>query len=162
VFKINLSSFETVKEFVFEADSSEISFDEGIEIIGKMRVELELTKEGASSVLVKGRLEGDIRQKCSRCLSDFESPVTTGFAVMFRDAALISDEDRQSDYYSYSNNEIDLYPYLRETLILEAPVKPVCSDECMGLCPVCGKNRNIEKCSCEIKETYRPFENLDL
>ena len=40
-------------------------------------------------------------------------------------------------------------PELREALMLEVPAFPVCSEDCKGLCPVCGVNRNEQKCECE-------------
>jgi uncharacterized protein len=162
MFKINLASFDDRKEFFFEADKSEISFDKGIELVGTMKVELSLTKDGLSSVVVEGRMDGEVEMTCSRCLSVFIAPVTVGFAVIFKEKNSMTDDDRESDVYEYENNEIDLYPYLRETMILELPVKQVCAEDCKGLCPVCGKNRNEEPCKCEIKETYKPFEGLDL
>jgi uncharacterized protein len=88
--------------------------------------------------------------------------VTVGFAVIYKDKGSMTDDDRESDVYEYENNELDLYPYLRETMILELPVKPLCNEDCKGLCPICGKNKNENDCGHEIKETYKPFEGLDL
>jgi uncharacterized protein len=162
MFKINLASFDVRKEFFFEADKSEISFDKGIELIDAMKVELTLTKDAQTAVIVEGRMDGNVKMTCSRCLEEFISPVTVGFAVIYKDKNSMNEDDRDSGVYEYENNEIDLYPYLRETMILELPVKPLCRDECKGLCPVCGKNRNEVTCNCEIQETYKPFEGLDL
>jgi uncharacterized protein len=166
MFKINLASFDVRKELFFEADKSEISFDEGIELIDTMKVELTLTKDAQTAVIVEGRMDGNVRMTCGRCLEDFIAPVTVGFAVIYKDKENVTEDDRDSGVYEYENNEIDLYPYLRETMILELPVKPVCSDDCKGLCPVCGKNMNETECKCEKekepKATYKPFEGLDL
>ena len=165
MFKINLASFDARKEFFFEADKSEISFDKGIELIDTMKVELTLTKDAQTAVIVEGRMDGNVKMNCGRCLKDFIAPVTVGFAVIYKDKNSMTEDDRESGVYEYENNEIDLYPYLRETMILELPVKPVCSDDCKGLCPVCGRNLNEETCNCEKKEpkaTYKPFEGLDM
>jgi uncharacterized protein len=164
MFKINLASFDARKEFFFEADKSEISFDKGIELIDTMKVELNLTKDAQTAVIVEGRMDGNVKMTCGRCLVDFIAPVTVGFAVIYKDKSSMTDDDRDSGVYEYENNEIDLYPYLRETMILELPVKPVCSDDCKGLCPVCGRNLNEETCGCEKdpRATYKPFEGLDL
>ncbi len=162
MFKINLASFDARKEFFFEADKSEISFDEGIELIDNMKVELTLTKDAQTAVIVEGRMDGSVKMSCSRCLEAFVAPVTVGFAVIYKDRNNMTGDDKESGVYEYENNEIDLYPYLRETMMLELPVKPLCRDDCKGLCPVCGRNRNEQQCSCEIKETYKPFEGLDL
>lgn len=163
MFKINLASFDVQKQFFFEAKKSEISFDQGIELVDTMKVELTLTKD-IQSVVVEGRMDGEVKMTCSRCLLEYIAPISVGFAVIFKEKNNISDDDRESDVYEYGNNEIDLYPYLRETMILEFPVKQVCSEDCKGLCPICGKNLNEETCKCdkEIKVEYKPFEGLDL
>jgi uncharacterized protein len=162
MFKINLLSFDAQKEFFFEANKSEIAFDKGIELVDAMKVELTLTKDASTVVVVEGRMDGEVKMECSRCLSEFIMPVTVGFAVIYKEKNSMTEEDRSADVCEYDNNEIDLYPYLRETMILELPVKQVCSEDCKGLCSVCGKNRNEEGCKCEIKETYKPFEGLDI
>jgi uncharacterized protein len=163
MFKINLASFDARKELFFEVSKSEISFDKGIELEGPMKLELTLTKDKDTSVVLEGRMDGQVRVTCSRCLEEYVTPVQVGFAVIFKDKSAMTDDDRDSEVYEYENNELDLYPYLRETMILEFPVKPVCSDDCKGLCPVCGKNLNNEACSCEKKDlSNKPFEDLDI
>jgi uncharacterized protein len=162
MFKINLASFDVRKEFFFEVDKSEISFEKGIELEGVMKLELTLTKDKDTTVIIEGRMDGIIKTTCSRCLEGYTAPVAVGFAVIFKDKKAMTDDDRDSGVYGYANHEIDLYPYLRETMILEFPVKPLCRDDCRGLCPVCGKNLNNETCGHEIKETFNPFSGLDI
>jgi uncharacterized protein len=48
----------------------------------------------------------------------------------------------------YQGDEVDLAPLLREAMILSLPTVPLCSDECRGLCPHCGANRNVGRCGC--------------
>jgi len=52
-----------------------------------------------------------------------------------------------------TGEEIDLSGLVWEALALELPMKPVCSDECRGLCPVCGGNLNENDCGCRAEET---------
>lgn len=164
MFKINLASFDSRKEFFFEADKSVISFDKGIELVDSMKVELNLTKDAGTVVVVEGRMDGRVKMTCSRCTEEYVAPVTVGYAVIFKEKNNMTEDDRESGVYEYEKNELDVYPYLRETMILELPVKPVCADDCKGICPVCGKNKNEETCKCviDVKETYKPFEGLDL
>jgi uncharacterized protein len=164
MFKINLASFDVRKEFFFEAKKSEITFDEGIELVDTMKVELTLTKDADTSVIVEGRMDGSVKMSCSRCLKEYIAPVTVGFAAIYKEKSRMTEDDRDGEVYEYENNEMDLYPYLRETMILELPVKPVCAEDCRGICPVCGKNRNEVECGCKIEdaETYKPFKDLDV
>jgi uncharacterized protein len=48
----------------------------------------------------------------------------------------------------YKDDTIDLGEVMREQFFLALPMKPLCRPDCRGLCPVCGKNRNIEQCEC--------------
>lgn len=56
--------------------------------------------------------------------------------------------DEELDLYSYEGESIDLEPLLREQLILAVPFAPLCREECKGLCPQCGIDRNQERCTC--------------
>jgi uncharacterized protein len=55
---------------------------------------------------------------------------------------------------------IDLGERLLEEVILTIPIQPLCRDTCLGLCPLCGENRNINPCSCKTKEKTSPFSVL--
>ena len=52
------------------------------------------------------------------------------------------------DVYYYEGDEIDVDPFVYEEVMLNMPVRPLCSEACKGICPQCGKNRNTEKCDC--------------
>ena len=56
----------------------------------------------------------------------------------------------------YSGDEVDLAPLLREAMILALPTRPLCSEDCQGLCPHCGGNRNQGACSCHATEAKPP------
>lgn len=60
----------------------------------------------------------------------------------------------------YTGDEIDLGAMMREQFYLALPMKPLCQPDCKGLCPVCGKNRNRETCSCESTWVDPRFEVL--
>jgi uncharacterized protein len=57
-------------------------------------------------------------------------------------------DDGATSTGTYSGDEIDLSELLRESLLLELPMRPLCSDDCVGLCSVCGKNLNQGPCGC--------------
>lgn len=71
---------------------------------------------------------------CSRCLNEIDFDLRKNLRL---DYAV----DKSVRY-------IDLGPQIREEVILEYPVKPLCKPDCLGLCPKCGKNLNEGKCSC--------------
>jgi len=55
----------------------------------------------------------------------------------------LADEDR------YAGKEIDLAPAVREQILLYIPPPPLCREDCLGLCPKCGKDLNDGACSCD-------------
>src|SRR5215475_5648174 len=77
-----------------------------------------------------GHTKTTLELPCSRCLEPLTTPddLSTAF---------------------YENDEIDLQQLMREQFYLALPMKPLCSDSCRGLCPVCGTNLNRGTCDCK-------------
>lgn len=74
-----------------------------------------------------------LRIICSRCLEEFDLP--------FEKKCLFN--------YNTQNLEvIDITDNIREEIILDYPLKPLCKQDCQGICPGCGVNLNFEKCEC--------------
>ena len=74
---------------------------------------------------------------CSRCLEEFKFGLNKKMVLNYA-------ADNASP-------EIDLDPDIREEIMLDYPLKPLCKAECKGLCPKCGKNFNTETCDCKTK-----------
>lgn len=89
--------------------------------------------------------------KCSRCLKDVRSSVEADLKEEFVQEGQLKDDDS----YTYSDKVIVLDKVLIDNIILNLPVKQVCSEDCKGLCTECGVDLNIHKCSC-LKEEYNP------
>jgi uncharacterized protein len=86
-------------------------------------------------VLVRGRAATALRGPCSRCLADFDLRLAAPEVCHF--------------YEQPAGDELDLAPDLREDLLIDLPVKHLCREDCRGLCPVCGGDRNRRKCRCK-------------
>jgi uncharacterized protein len=69
-------------------------------------------------------------------------------------------EDPNDDVYHYLGDHLELAPMLREQLILASPMHPLCTEECLGLCPRCGKDLNEGPCLCAAEPTGGPFQVL--
>ncbi|TKB67228.1 MAG: DUF177 domain-containing protein [Nitrospira sp.] len=134
---------------------------------GPVAVSLDLTNiEGL--VAVTGVLEGTIVRECVRCLKEYEDPLAFSVRAAFiqepksaprhpkridprRARAEVTEaepEEEPDDQYHYQGNQLELAPMLREHVILSAPMQPICSDDCLGLCAQCGKNLNEGPCQC--------------
>jgi hypothetical protein len=58
-------------------------------------------------------------------------------------------DEAEAEMGFYENDGIELNDVLREFVLLSLPIKRVCSDDCKGICPVCGQNRNQSECKCQ-------------
>lgn len=119
----------------------------------------EIRKDGRKFRLV-GRLTTTLEVACSRCLEPFQIPVEVPFDLLFLPAAdhaasASGGEDEGQEMGQddvgvsfYADEQIDLGEVVREQCYLALPMKPLCREDCQGLCPVCGTNRNVGTCSC--------------
>ena len=104
---------------------------------------------------LRGTVTTTLELPCSRCLEPFEWPVDAAFDLRYQPHTMntgageeeIEDDDLSTAFYR--NDEIDLGQLMREQFYLTLPMKPLCSDACQGLCPVCGTNLNRGTCNCE-------------
>ncbi|MGE3154642.1 MAG: DUF177 domain-containing protein [Nitrospiraceae bacterium] len=132
-------------------------------ITGALHLRMDLSLDDAH-VSVQGTITGETTRQCVRCLKEFIDPLAVRFAADYfkkqakgrkltRQASGDTSEPEATggaseDAYEYSGDEIDLVPMLREQVILAEPMHPLCREECLGLCPVCGRDRNMGACGC--------------
>jgi len=123
----------------------------GIAVADNVRFKGRAAKRG-DDLTVCGTAQGAFQVTCSRCLAEFTLPFSVSVAVVYMLEAgpgnALDKVDSACEQLSYDGIDIDLVPPVRDELILEAPVKPLCSPECRGLCPGCGVDLNRELCKC--------------
>jgi uncharacterized protein len=136
----------------------------------------EVRRDG-DKVRMKGRLEATLECACSRCLDPFAVPVGLDLDLLFLPTTAVAgsgskpsgtrgrhredapDDEDEGDAVAdddlgvsfYTNDELDVTGIIREQFYLTLPMKPLCRQDCRGLCPVCGINRNRETCTCRIE-----------
>lgn len=118
-----------------------------------LRLRGSLQKSG-DDVLLRATLGGEMRSTCVRCLEEARIPLTLPLITTFveRDEDDEEEEDDADvDVASFDGEEIDLGPEIRDQLMLALPMNPVCREDCLGLCSICGGNRNQQPCDCEAK-----------
>ena len=102
-----------------------------------------------------GRVISELELPCSRCLEPFRWPVDTTFDLLYLPASANTGEGEREvggdelNAAFYHDDEVDLGHLVREQFYLSQPMKPLCQDDCQGLCPVCGANRNLGPCGCD-------------
>ena len=107
-------------------------------------------------VTVEGAFSTILELKCDRCLEPYTEDISTNFRFFLSllpyegnlDIELLEDDLNIS---FIDGKYIDSDQIIKEQIILNAPMKTICSDDCKGLCPVCGCNLNKETCSCSTK-----------
>lgn len=128
-------------------------------------IDLTVVKE-YGHIRVKGTVATRVALSCSRCLVDFQSDIKSGFTIYFTQAAGEQVEDEvelaEEDLLSvtYDGDEIDLANEIAEQVLLELPYKPLCSENCKGLCPECGIDLNNSKCDCNKNISTLAFSSL--
>ena len=111
-----------------------------------------------SEVRLRGRITARAEVDCDRCLKAIDVPVETDFNVTYVPAEAYAAGDvaeLQTDDLDQSVLEddwIDVDELVREQVLLALPAWAVCRDECQGLCPVCGADRNANACACEVAD----------
>jgi len=129
---------------------------EGRNITVQGEVRLTRTDRG---ILAKGALHTDIELTCSRCLSLFNSPLTLNIEEEYfpttdiLTGAPLALPDEPGSFTIDEHNILDLTEAIRQYAILSTPMKPLCQEDCAGLCPTCGANLNQAPCSCPPKPT---------
>lgn len=89
--------------------------------------------------------------ECSRCLEPFHHPMSLNLSWMVRRVAALSPEEELSDEEFEilpEAQELDFTARIRESIIFNLPVKPLCRPDCRGICPLCGRNLNLGDCAC--------------
>jgi len=102
---------------------------------------------------VTGKLACNLELVCSRCLAAFDYPLEVRFAEFFQLGRPGAEEDADDDddrmIHVVDEDVIDLDPYLKENIAVNVPAFPLCREDCRGLCPVCGADRNVQDCGCQ-------------
>jgi len=121
-------------------------------------------------IRVKGCFETVVREACARCLENFEHPLKAEFRLNYskkipsdlhreekEDIALTA---QQIGMIYYDGDEIDFSEALQEQVVLAMPYRPLCREDCKGLCSKCGQDLNKSACQCEQKPAEGPFAVL--
>ena len=130
-----------------EEDPARFNLKEsGVELISPIRCRVRARLVG-QLLLVRGEIVFEGRFSCSRCLEKFNRVVE------------IKDFQVQIPVTN-PDGLIDLTDKIREDIILALPYKPLCSEGCRGLCPICGINLNQGSCDCRNQSSDNPFSQL--
>jgi uncharacterized protein len=147
-------------QFDLEYPAGEIDFlDPEVRQSGPLRVEgaAELLTHTLGEVRIRGHVQTEMVAACSRCLEQAKVQVDDDFDLFYRPVETSPDEEEKElgegeiEIAFYEGDGIQLEDVLREFILLAMPMQWVCRPDCKGICPVCGGNRNLSVCQCQVK-----------
>lgn len=166
---IELTSVGVLPKAVKESFTpDEVDLDGEGELVSRAALEADVYSKD-EKVHIRGRISTSIRLECTRCLETVTRPVDLDFEAVFVDGSkevLESDievKDGDLDESLVLDGRIELREVVREQLLLSLPEQVYCSDDCKGLCPKCGENRNLIDCKCddgEVDPRWAALKNL--
>lgn len=157
------------RRFDFHLEPEWWAADEGSEPIlgldGPLEVHLKIYRAGSKYVL-EGNLSGGLLIICDRCLESYHYELESEFRLFLALPAAdvdqnemeLAEEDLSTDFITV--DEIDPEDIIREQIFLSLPMKSLCSDDCAGLCPVCGADLNKTACACRRESGHPGFAKL--
>lgn len=133
--------------------------DERFTFTRPVSFEVTLTNTSAG-VVASGMVHAVVSTECSRCLETFEMPLDAEVEAFYVGAAHASEMPEEQQVEPIHEGRIDLAPPIMAALVVEAPFAPVHAEDCKGICPTCGTNRNVAECGCTPEPKPSPFEKL--
>ena len=138
---------------VFPGASFSQGGDNQYRVADTVTLDLDVRRDGGK-LRVAGRLDATLELWCCRCLEPFRWVVGVDVDLLYLPASentgVAEDRIEESDLSTafYRDDQIDLGQLMDEQFQLALPMKPLCRDDCRGLCAVCGGNRNTTACQC--------------
>jgi uncharacterized protein len=127
-------------------------------VSSEVRGEVKLLRTNRG-ILVRGTLCTEIQTTCSRCLGLFKCPLTLNIeeeyfpVIDVVSGTSLSEPEDPGSFTIDESHILDLTEAIRQYALLLRPMKPLCREDCAGLCPVCGHNLNEGPCGCASQET---------
>ena len=158
--RIELENLEGSKgDFAHVYQPDELNpVDERVSLIAPAAVNGKVRLSG-NQVFVNGHVETRAQVECDRCLKPVELPVNVDFTLEY-----ISDSDYESietaelteaemSVSVFDGAAIDVDEIVKEQILLTVPTRMLCREDCKGICPECGADRNTGECDCVTNDT---------
>jgi len=147
-------------------ESGQLAFDESeLRLIEPISVNGRIRRKGGE-VELSGELHTTVMVPCARCLKEVELPIELNFAERFASSVSWRDEEQhelsQEDLNLglVEDAAVELDDVVREEILLSLPGQALCDQNCKGICPNCGADRNAGDCSCKSDQVDSRWEKL--
>jgi uncharacterized protein len=156
--ELNRASEDFSEKRLLEEDPDTLNLQaEGAAFKNQVKVELNLTKM-QDQLICRGKVETQVTLECSRCLNEYRHSLSPDITFVIDLGGTPDQEKSEEEGYFFADpasTHFEIDELVRETLLLSLPFKPLCSEECRGLCSVCGTDLNQSRCECK-KENVDP------
>ena len=153
--RIELESLEGGKSnFVHVYQPEDLNpVDERIDVIEPATVSGKVRLAG-NEVFVNGHVDTTAKVECDRCLQPVETPVNVDFALEYipdseyESTSAVELTEEELSVSVFDGEAIDVDEIVKEQIVLAVPTRVLCRENCKGICPECGTDRNTGDCSC--------------
>jgi uncharacterized protein len=149
--KINISKLSDGEHFyTFVVKPSDLELDERFSKPIYVEATLEKSRR---QLFLRANIYTVGRVKCDRCIDEFDKVLKNFYRMfyVYSEAEAKKYEPDEVTVIFPDTNEIDLSDDVRQMILLSVPMKLLCYEDCLGLCPRCGRNLNFESCSCKVE-----------
>lgn len=146
---------------IFSAESLKGQFD-SYDLTSDVKYHIDITNTGDAFLLAGTASVTGVTQ-CSRCLEDVDIVLKAKIDALYLiEEPADDDKDQVEDFEVLApDHNIPVGFIIKQSLLLDAPSKPLCTEDCKGLCPTCGQNLNVSQCSCKSEpDPSSPFAAL--
>jgi uncharacterized protein len=142
--------------------------DEEMSLNGPVHVSLEVQRLG-EKVHIRGTVAAQVKLACSRCLADFNLPLNLALDLVAlpadgegRPSHRVTENEEEEDVsvMAYEHEQVNLLPEIRSAVILGVPMKPLCAEDCPGLCLECGERLDASHRPHDEAAPEGPFSRL--
>ena len=111
-----------------------------------------------NEVFVNGHVDTRAQVECDRCLKPIELPVNADFELEYitgseyESSAVAELTEAEMSVAVFDGEALDVDEIVKEQILLAVPTRMLCREDCKGICPQCGVDRNTGECNCETKE----------
>lgn len=159
--RLKLHPQESEEFHLQAAGRDELLKELGGRFAAPIKLDLRLANTGRE-ICGHGMVHTILELLCSRCLKAVLLPVDAGIYLSLLEANNndeIINEDNE-DIVFFKQSEVDIQPRVEEVIFMNLPLNPLCNENCKGICPACGVDRNQEECRCDQEETDPRWDKL--
>jgi uncharacterized protein len=146
--------------------------DAGVEQAGPLRAvgTAELLANTEGEVRITGSFAVEMEGECDRCLGRARFRLEPQLDLFYRPVVAdrspegeVEIDEGEAEIGFYEGGGMELEDILREQILLLLPMQRICREDCQGICPICGKDRNENPCNCSVApadDRWRALRNL--